>query len=268
MAARKDNKAVFFASESWMLAIASSRHGVEIQDIIPIVEDMHYTFGFDKHNLIEKPKVKHMPCTYEPTVYNHQNNWNNKSPNFHVVNGSQQNTAAVVKAIPEKKTIPAGSLAYYIGKKDLQVEIVGKCVDTNGSKYIKLMDPDNIAAPLRMYPHKKDPRNYTIGRELLVEISGFVNKPDEGDFFKASPHNITMLAEKPVAQFLYDDGKGHKLTKKEWEDKYPHCDWCFDPLFAEDHGNRFNGAGGCFCGKCSENKEVRADFKLTPVITH
>ena len=54
MVASVDNKTVFCASESWMLTIAARRSDVKIQDIIPTVEDMLYSFYIDKNGLLEK----------------------------------------------------------------------------------------------------------------------------------------------------------------------------------------------------------------------
>jgi predicted glutamine amidotransferase len=266
MTASEDNKTMFCASESWMLTIAANRADIKIQDIITTVEDMQYSIFIGKDGVLEKPKVKHMPSTYVAPVYqNSSANWHGK----YYPNNQQSNVAPfkVVGALPppvveEKKIIPAGSVAYYVGKKDLQLEVMGKMTDKNGSVFISLMDNKWPSAPLRMYPHKKDPRSYTIGREIVGEISAFL----EGEgYFKVSPHNIRMLPEKKPDLFLFDDGKGHKLNKKEWEEKYPNCDWCFDPLFAEDHGNRLNGVGGCFCGKCAALPEANEYLKLKPV---
>ncbi len=270
MVASEDNKTVFFASESWMLAIAANRADIKIQEIISTVEDMHYIFAIDKTGKLEKPLVRHMPNTYEPPVYGNVQAWNNHVQQQHnkVAPYKALGTVVpivkktVVEVVEEKKTIPAGSIVYYVGKKDILLEVMGQLTDKNGSVYVSLMDPKWPAAPLRMYPHKKDPRSYKIGKEILGEISMFMAAEE---YFKISPHNITVLPEKAITLYMYDDGKGHKLSKKEWEEKYPNCDWCFDPLFAEDHGNRLNGAGGCFCGKCAEIPEAVEHTKLKAV---
>ena len=259
IAASEDNKTIFSASESWMLTIAANRSEIKIKEITNTVEDMHYSFHVDKDGVLEKPKVKHMPGTFVPIIYNNHGNWNNKYQ-------APLSLVAPVAPVEEKKTLPetptpVGSLAYYIGKKDITLEVMGKRTDKNGSVFVLLMDPKWPSAPLRMYPHKKDPRNYKEGMEILGAISSY--SPD--GYFKINPHSVATIVETKQELFLYDDGKGHKLSKKEWEEKFPTCDWCFDPLFAEDHGNRLNNAGGCFCGSCSANTEATEHMQLKSV---
>lgn len=253
----EDNKTMFWASEQWMLQIAASREGIKLQNIIPVVEDMLYTFYINEDGALEKPKVVHSPSTYVPYVYqgNQQQTYVRGMNNSNVVKATPPPTPA---ADLKKTVLPIGSVDYFTGKTDISLEIVGEGKDENGNVFIQLMDYQFPAAHIRVYPHRHDRRDFAIGRELLGTFSEVVQR-DDGDYFKISPHNIFFIAEGDEALSnvtLFSDDKGNKLTKKEWETKYSHCDWCFDPLFAEDHGNRLNNTGGCFCGKCVSNPEA------------
>jgi hypothetical protein len=42
-----DNKSLFWASESWMIWVATSRHGIKIGDILPLPEHTHFSLKVD-----------------------------------------------------------------------------------------------------------------------------------------------------------------------------------------------------------------------------
>jgi len=292
--ATEDGKTMFWASEKWMLSVSCNRYDVKIGEIHEIQQDMLYSFHIGKDKVIEKPKVRKAEGTYVAPVYQGQNNQNGlwlntpqqQQPAF---GASTNNVTPITKAgqgTPEKKLLKlskpreleAGLVKSYIDSKRVLFEIAGSCVDTNGSRYLKLMDIMVPAAPVRLYLKKNDPMQNMIGREIIADIGTFISdKKGEGSFFKASPWNVVIVPEKeekavvPKAanenDLLYM-GAGRKLyTKKEWMQRYSTCTYCFSTLDPEDRGNRLTQEGTCLCGDCTANlPEEFMGMKLMSVI--
>ncbi len=265
---------MFWASEKWMLSVACSRGGVEIGEIHEVAEDMHYSFGIDKDAEIAKPKVKAAAGKYVAPVYNGQQGQQNWKGSY---NNSATSPANNVLTLPpaEKKSIPLENqqssspqlIESYTNAKRILFEIVASRIDNHGARYLHLMDVLVPAAHCRLYLKKNDPMQNMVGRELIADISGFVTKNQVG-FFKVSPWNVVIVPEAPKndgAYLIYKDHNGRLFNKKEWENKYPNCSFCFDPLYAEDHGNRLTSDGECLCSKCSGNALAVENVKLSKV---
>lgn len=282
-----DNKTLFWASESWMLTVACNRHDVLIGDIVPVTADIHYSFHISEKGGLNKPHIKEMKSAYEAPVF-HQNNgqwdahkkqhWANGKWNDggmpptdnnllqtakNIVNDKSKDT--VEKKVLTLPVIPTGIINTYVGSKQKKLEVVSSSIDTNGARFVKLMDGEHPSLPIRLYLRRKDPLQHMVGREIKGDISGYSNVKGDGPYFKVNPHTVEILPEADNASFLYDDGHGRKLSKKEWEEKYPNCEYCFDHLYAEDHGNRLTSTGGCLCGACVDKEEVVEGLNLTKV---
>lgn len=276
--ATKDGESMFWASEKWMLSVACSRNGVEINDIHEVAEDMLYTFHIKADGKLDKPHIKASPSTYVAPVYTN-NNWKNQGQASNFSQATKDVSLGNVVALPkpdEKKNqmveptkVDTELQNSYSNAKRVLFEVVGSRIDCHGARYVQLMDIITPAAPVRLYLKRNDPMQHMVGREVIADISGFCAKRGEGAFFKASTWNVIIVPEtkgSPDGDYLiYKDNTGRLFTKKEWEKKYPNCDYCFDPLFAEDHGNRLTNDGNCLCSRCAGNPAAVEGVKLSKV---
>ena len=273
----KDNKTLFWASEPWMITAACERNGIAIHKPIPSGEDSYYQYPIDNLGVIGKPRVRQ--CTSKvKSVFFQNGGWTtpNQTPaNHHFGHRSTGSGISNVHAFKRKETIVAtetttnpqisiDKIKSYSGSKGVLLEVLSNNVDMHGGRYLGLMDGNFPRYPIRLYLNKRDRQHFPIGSNIVARIGAWFTKKGEGSFFKVSPKSYVFV-EEADPNCLYDDGEGHMLNKKDWEGKYPLCEWCFDPLFAEDHGNRLTNAGGCVCGKCAMITDVRAEFNLKPV---
>lgn len=278
MAFSLDLKTMFWASEPWMLEVACERNGVKINKPVPTGVDSHYRYHISNIGVISKPKVKHTPSRFvEPVFTNGGWKGQHHLPGHHFgqqhsvgTNGNNilrlkpKNVVAVSTPPSAGLSLSPDKVAAYAGTKDICLEVIGNSVDTNGGRYVNLMDGMVPNYPIRLYVNKKDRQHFPIGSNILAAIGGWFTKKGDGSFFKVSPDSYKVI-EEADPDLLYDDGEGRVLNKKDWEAKFPRCEWCFDVLYAEDHGNRLTNAGGCVCGKCATITDVRAEFQLKAV---
>jgi predicted glutamine amidotransferase len=273
----QDLKTMFWASEPWMITAACDRNGVKIHNPVETGIDSYYRYHIDNLGVISKPKVKHTPTRFVAPVFT-QGGWKRQNhPSIHnyghqlsVGNGTsnvlhlkKKDTIVSTPAVNTPNISP-DKVAAYTGTKYTELEVLGNNVDSNGGRYVSLMDGLYPSYPIRLYVNKKDRNHFPIGSQILATIGGFFTKKGEGGFFKVSPDSYKVI-EEIDPNLLYDDGEGRLMNKKDWEDKFQRCEWCFDALYAEDHGNRLTNAGGCVCGKCATITEVRAEFQLKAV---
>lgn len=280
LAATEDSKVMFWASEKWMLENVCARNDIKLGDIISTEIDMHYTFDIGSNAKLSKPTVKKEEAKPRPVWTNPQipaSNWNNKTETITTPTPASTNNVTPIGKVSDKgtpskklltlqKSVPIGLIGSYSGKKGVVLEIAGSNIDMNGAKYLVLMDKLAPSLPIRLYIRAKDQMQWMVGREIKGDIGSYCSIKKDGSYFKVSPHGVELLADSGDSQFIYDNGKGEMLSKKEWEDKFSYCDWCYDQLFAEDHGNRLlPGGTTCICGNCASNPELISGLKLKAV---
>lgn len=283
MAPTEDLKTIFWASERWMLEVAASRNGIKLEGVHATEEDIHYSFDVSSAGVISKPKVVLQKAIEQPVVHYYNGGYHNNNFQHNATQPNNTSTTPTGKVVTfpseEKKTLVSPQeeagleilltelVPYYKDRKDVLFSIVESLVDRNGARYLKLLDLKQPHAPIRMYVQRRDPRKLMVGTQIIADLVGLCNIKQEGKFFKVTSTGAVIIPED--SPFRYNNGKGVLLSKKEWEDLYPNCDWCFDPLFAEDHGNRLTTGGytnlGCLCGKCSQIEEAREGVTLKPV---
>ena len=253
IASNTENTVLFWASESWMLEVACSRFEIEIGKPSLLPENMHYSWHIPASREIQKAHVKKEVASFTPI----------KPPaTLAVVKGG--NPPVPVKKLLTGKEAPS-STSYSSGKIGVTLEITSSRQDAQGAHYITLMDVLEPGSPVRLYVHKTSTIRFMVGRSITANVPGtWYVKPD-GGFYRATPQSVVILPDTSAAAFLYDNGKGQLLNKKEWEEKFQHCEWCFDKLYAEDHGNRLTDSGACLCGKCAGDSSLTTGMKLKAV---
>jgi predicted glutamine amidotransferase len=266
MAMSEDNNTIFWASESWMLSVALSRNGVKHQAIIPLDVNTHLSIHINSNGCLSKPHIKPAPGTFVDTIWDNESyvrngNGNHKTvhtaPNAVLPPTAKKPVLSLAhsseKKIPETLTKEQENFVEeYLNSNRVKFEIIASQNDAYEASYISLMDLKNPSLNIRLYLKKGDPLKNMVGREIIADIGSHTMKKGEGFIFKVSPFNVVVCPEKPdKGDYLIYKGANNKLfTKKEWEERFPNCAWCFDTLFAEDHGNRITSENDCLCGKC------------------
>ncbi len=274
----ENSKTVYWASEEWMLGVALGRHGVKFQAItmLPVDTLLSYEIGVD--GKLGKPHMKAAPGTYEDDWIAYltpaNGNWNHKHVHTQTSNplalAPPAKKALALATSTEEKILETPSEEFvkqYLEAKRVVFEIVASKPDVYGAHYIQLMDLAHPAANVRLYLKKGDPLKNMVGREIIADIGSFTLKKNEGYIFKASSFDVVVVPVKEdTSNYLIYKGVSNKLfTKKEWESLHQNCDWCFDPLFAEDHGNKITSGGNVLCGRCVNNPDAVEGLTLSSV---
>lgn len=163
-------------------------------------------------------------------------------------------------------------------RKNVTFKIIGIGVDKNKASYVHLFDPNYPRVVFRMHVPHKSMLLALVGRKITGDVEKVHQMSGERPYFRVplnSHHllqddgSVIVKNELDARRFRYDDGKGRLLTKEEWEKQFPNCEWCFDALYAEDHGNRLfhegDGVYKCFCGKCANDQTATAGYVLKSV---
>ena len=258
----KSTKIVLWASEPWMLSVACAKHDLDIEEVKEVPADIHYAFDIDAKGHVHKPKAIDMKSNFKPPITHYtggnfqsgairqqQQGWNSSAT------APQQKNKVVAlpppsTTITKKNLVSDSDIEGYAGSRNVLLNVIESDVNTYGAKFLVLRDPLRPTLPISMYINNDKSPLKKIGKSIIADIGNWVHTKGAGGFFRVSVNTYKDVPEDDPALCIYDDGKGHMLTKKEWEDKFSNCDWCFDHLFAEDHGNRINDCGQCFCGTC------------------
>ena len=277
----EDSKTVYWASEEWMLGVALGRHGVKFQAITMLPVDTLLSYEIGKDGNLGKPHMKASPRTCKDDWICYQTkgngNWNHKSVHTTVSNPlalppPDKKTLTLVSN-KEKKILETSTaeqelfVKEYLESTRVRFEITAYKTDIYGAAYIALMDLKHPALNVRLYLKKNDPIKHMVGREIIADIGSHTMKKGEGFIFKANPFNVVICPEKPDdSNYLIYRGANNKLfNKKEWEDRFPNCAWCFTPLYADNPTNRITSENDCLCGVCTLNADAVEGVTLSKI---
>jgi hypothetical protein len=258
----KDTKVILWASEKWMIDIACFKHDLVIDEIKSVPVDYHYSFHIDNKGFIHKPKEVEMKqkeinrpdISYYTGGYfgnqyqGHRQQQQGFAPQLPAPTTSNVTTLPVVDA--KKNLVSDKDIETYSNTKGVILNVVESDINTHGAKYVTLRDPLHPTFPISMYINRDTGILKLIGKSIKANVGKWCMTYKAGGFFRVSENEYEEIPDESPELYIYDDGKGHMLNKKEWETKFSNCEWCFDHLFAEDHGNRINDAGQCFCATC------------------
>lgn len=254
-----DGKALFWASEYWMLEVALFRANIKHGDIFTTDEDMHYSLHIDNKGVMHKPRVERVAA--EPMVYpiqqgnwNHGNNRDGHKPHHinkpvqgnvvHLPPVNQQSsggislnktTTAVTPAaskgvdVPKKIENPSGLASdhSYATAKKRKLEILVSRKDGNGCKYLTMFDPDEPCVDIRLYPRKEDVYLYDMeGADITGDISGFDNTDRTAlrGYYKVSPWTVNLVLAPTVEDLTKQAAKDLQSLLEEEEEGMMICD--------------------------------------------
>lgn len=272
-AASKNSKALFWASEEWMLRIAAGRAGVELGDVSATPIDTHFSIPVSRTGELFKPTVHVYPYV-KPPVITYFNNYVSPATVVRQVAPPLPLVPPVTTVLDKKKldskTYEKNLQSYYVDRKDLILEITGVSRDQNGGRYVMMLDPLMPQATIRMYYNKEsDPVVTLIGCEVLCEVAGVNYINGNINFIRINPHTYELVDQAVTSTYtgteVYETGLGTFVTKAEWEAYHKNCDWCFEILDADSKGNMLAPNGQCFCGVCASDPVKTEGMKLKSV---
>jgi hypothetical protein len=269
----KDTRTLLWASEPWMLEAAAANNKIIITEPAPTKKDTHYSIVINDKGMMSKPVLTEVKSDYAPVKqsFNGGTAWHGQGKLPLNAQQSPHNSGKTLSLVPKQyklSQLNASPLApqfvqKYIGTKGITLEVCAVTTDNDGAEHLVLMDLNHPELAIRMYINKKESRVFKSGMLIKCDIGSFASKRGEGEFFKVTADSAAIVSEDEDVR--YNDGYGNLLSKKNWEALYQKCGWCFDTLYAEDHGNRLTNTGDCVCGKCALITDVRTEFDLKSV---
>ena len=252
----KKINAIYWASEKWMLHIATSRSDVEIADPFPTKENQHYSFAIHPDGKVEEPEVVEMKP--KPPVVQHYQSpaWNQH------LNRNLPTVAQNVVDISTKKDGVAPSSAgsstdlAYANSKGVTLRVMAEGRDDHGAKYVMCFDPERPGLHIRLFLNKHDKVESFLNTEIIADIGKYhkIGTSTVYGYFKVD-YGSVRRAIKPDVPELFKTHKGDMVTKEEWEAAYGSCVWCGSAIFAGDkHG--LTGCGQAICSGCLDDEEV------------
>lgn len=229
----QDNKALYWASEAWMIAGVLARENIPINQILQLPEDMHYTFvipPIDKE--FDKAIVRGVK--QEKKVFTTGGNQMGTKGSLHIGNEFLKGKAATLIPLTWGK-------------------------DSHNAHYVSFLSPDYPEKQFRVFCkdeeackvlHKGKKWNGVIGKRV-------------DNYFKVSfeslvPENKVLTFQRKPKQsirFLQKDHRGKHLTRNEFEQKYSDCVFCSFPLDF-DTEIKIVSDKDCLCANCCSDDEI------------
>jgi predicted glutamine amidotransferase len=278
MCSSEDGKALFWASEAWMLDVALARHSIKHNEIFQTAVDTHLSVYINNKGELGKPKVVEVKA--DPVVvpvvqmYPHAKPKHIPKPqqqqsNVVVLTKDAQTPGEVGQAKKYEAVNPKGSASntsYLSATIDRTFEILCEKRDANGGRYLSLFDANEPYIDIRLYPCKQDEVLFQLeGSDIQGRVTSF-DSTDGGalrPYYKVSPWTVkydATLAEANIPDVVMDH-LGRLVTAKEWNKNYIACAWCSSGLnHLED--NRFTAGGDCLCPACAADEKVTENVTL------
>lgn len=231
----EDGKAMFWASEDWMLTVACYRNNLKIEKPRIFLEDTHYSMSIPGVNA-DLPAFdrKEAKSSFVPFIP-HQH------PVTQVQGGGKAEKSKVV-TLPTTKTIA--------NVKGLTYKVTGRGVD-KGIHYVTCSHPD-VSVGIRMYVDKPKDCEPLISK-LIVADCGPLFTNSTGTFFKLSLMSHHLLEQKKP-EFV--DKRGTPISEKEWNRRYSSCCWCSGPVLPTSDFKFASFSDLSVCEVCAEDPEV------------
>lgn len=257
----KDNRAVFYASESWMLRAVSERHKLELVDILKPKDHFLWTFTYDGKEVKASyrklvPLSKTTPIRYTQQHRGSIGNdygtrwdqfWREKQKKEEVAKQLPGETPKQAKARrkAEKKARREAQKAAKENQQSLSFQerspnkhnIICRCQECND--YWSKQTPNNTNAERIALSADKPLLNYKKAEEIPPAKRLTLLKPDGGK----------AIDTRAVFGDVY-------ITKKEFEERYKECSFCGCDLHFEDDKIAFLDKDEAACNLCYQASAI------------
>ena len=269
-----DKKTLLWASEPWMLIVATSKHKMEIGEVEEFEQEVLHTFSIElgfAHSAKElnKPHLRKMQMYVPPAYPVHSRQTVFPKPALVAGKGQVVIDKGVTKTAENtevKKTGGAASFMEYqkcVGK-DIDFYVWGGSTNTLGQRYIQCYGVDDERLDVRCYAEV----NTYLWKKLLSSSKHF--KGSCKAFSSSSGNHLTIdlrsvveidvvdaVDDTPLDLFLGYGGE--LLTLTEYEKATENgCAWCSGHVDEEDAPKLTFISGKEFvCGDCAELSDVK-----------
>ena len=222
----KDNKTMFWASESWMLHAVLSRNGIAYQDVLTVTEDVLYSFDVHKEH-----------STYNTTV---------SSPKVCKMVKPPVEKKSNVTSLTSTKKLPDGTrtFASYINE-EVEFCVNDSVIDNFKSHYVEGFIYNDTGKDIRIYtPQFGELTKELIEKRDLGNFKGVVRR------FTRFQDVVYLILDLRTIEFVgaaswevveeedtttVEGFQGAKLTMAQFNQATrKHCAWCSSPAFFGD----------------------------------
>ena len=297
IARSKDTKVLFWASESWMIRIATSREGIEIEDPFLLDVNMLVSFNVHKNGTLEKPSATPMAAKAPAPFYN---KWNPPpkdtttpaTPKLTVVaetKGTESSSTTVStplvttpvvkpiltlsKSIDEKKVDEKNSRVApttakqrtisglkkgYEHSKNASLEVSGYGTDSFGACYYILADVEAPDVRVRLYyTASKVKQRSPVGTKITADIGELRCTVADGAFYKVVASSVRLVEESKTNTYV--NSKGNRVDFNTWMNQHSSCCWCADNVTPME-AHKFSPGGELLCKDCIEITEIKSMY--------
>lgn len=240
LAQSKDRKQLYWASEAWMMVVATSRRKIELlSDPVELPINSLFTYNipdvgkeFEKANVkkVEQPievvEKKDTSCSRGFLI--DWKDWYDRPQNGPNEFARIVNDMNNIKFKASMSAYPSGKGAYY-----LNLEVV------EGTK--------QAGASYRLYGTEKELDQY-FGTTIIGSVSYALWQGQVLKYYKISPHSVTICKE---AVSVKTDHLGKAISEEKWlKNTLGICSWCGQPVAYEDEWT-MTDEDICVCEDCS-----------------
>lgn len=255
----------YFCSEKEMLILLLNRNGVEHEKIALLTESAWLSFPIAPEGEVGKPRIK-------------------------IVKGKEVVQASYGTGSSSSSTKTSSNAPSTVEKykpnvlrKNVLLSLVNTKTDKEGKEYFEVRDLDNPLEDIRVYPpeNKGIKFPYKAGDVVWGSITFFQTAPEP--FYRIGAHSLSLATIEETHEYdlleevLFAEGgpfynpesedkeevklldhKGNPISKSEWQDKYPYCQWCTGNIDPDHEGNFLSKNGTILCPDCANDKEARS----------
>ena len=253
MVLTKDNKAIFWASEEWMLHGILKRNDIAYNKVIDLPENHHCSYKIpDLGDVFDKAKMQKIE--------------QERAVNFQYAGTSTPitgtNLPAKASYLPSHNYIPAArqvqnmpDFTNYVLR--LQVYSSGK--SEHGAPYVQLTCVRHPTAIFRVFvKFFSDVAKVLKNPEWIGTVKGIGTSSVIGGYYKVDYSSLKVPEEDEsvlVIPPLKKDHTGAIITESEFASKYGQCVWCSQNL---EYSSSFRIVSDkdCLCVDCNNDPEV------------
>lgn len=216
----EDEKTLFWASEQWMIYVASNRNDIKVKDAFLFEENMHYKMKPGMAgSILPAFDVEEVKSSYIPFV-------------------STGTTTAFTKVVPgvkqgvkvqEASVVQIGNKNDILSnKKGLSFRIIGKNQDFSNNLYAICKGPET-PFQVRLYLKNEEEYNEIKNQTIKADVGVLFSNPSSGYFYKLVYSSYTIDYPEVVAAEVEEEFKGKNgdlMDKESWNAKYGECQWC------------------------------------------
>lgn len=240
----KDGKVMFWASELWMLQVACSREGVEIEQPISLQENMHHSIRID--NMGNMDKVVVTPMEAKKVEEQIDFAYGRKVLSLPSKNISK-NERVVPETTPKVRRLKVG----YENSKNASLEVIGYGTDEHGATYYICKDVDNSHLDVRLYYNARgNTSNHNVGLRFTADIGELKISAKEGSYYKVVTSSVKIVEDKKMVH-TYRTSRGNDVDYSTWMSVHGTCDCCGGNVFPSEQ-YKFTKDHGIICESCTE----------------